>query len=307
MGRDIDRSPEQPPQERGENRSPENGRRPNPGVAEPVRAPEQERPAPEQDAARSSRQREGLALDRPCRISPAERETLAEIGRFRTVALEDLARYQYAGDRAQMMQDLRSLRAQGFLQRRTIWTGGRRDRMTVLALTRRGKEIVSSGGLSDQRIYAGLVKPAEEVQHDAAIYRMYQSESKRIERGGGRVRRIVLDYELKQKVFAPLAKAKAKAESVSREYARRQAEVARENGLKVVRGKILLPDLRIEFERANGERAHIDLELATHHYRGSQMRTKAEAGFKMYASQDSIARLSAALDDPGIVAEILSL
>jgi hypothetical protein len=245
-----------------------------------------------------------LAHDRPCRISPAERDTLAEIGRFRTVALDDLARYKYGGHRAEMMQDLRSLRAQGLLQRRTIWTGGCRSRLTVLVLTRRGKEIVArNGAVSDQRVYSGFVKPAE-VQHDTAIYRMYQSETKRIERSGGKVRRVVLDYELKQKVFAPLAKDRALP---PREYARRQAEVARQNGLKVVRGKIPLPDLRIEYERANGERAHIDLELATHHYRGSQVRAKAEAGFKMYAPPDSVSRLSAALDDPGIVAEILSL
>jgi hypothetical protein len=179
--------------------------------------------------------------------------------------------------------------------------------LTVLVLTRRGKALATQQATgSDQRLYSGFVKRAE-VSHDAAIYRMYQKEAERIERDGGRLQRVVLDYELKQKVFAPLAKLKQKTGAASGEaYDRQQAEVARTNGLRVVRGKIPLPDLRIEFERANGERAQVDLELATHHYRGSQMRSKAEAGFKLYAPQDSHSRLSAALEDPEIVAEIFA-
>jgi hypothetical protein len=134
---------------------------------------------------------------------------------------------------------------------------------------------------------------------------MYQAEAARIAREGGRARRVVLDYELKQQVYAPLAKAKAKA-MPPLEYARLQKEVAGQNKLKVIRGRILLPDLRVEYETKDGERTHVDLELATHHYRGAAMRGKAEAGFKMYAPQDSVARLTAAFD-PKFMAEILSL
>jgi hypothetical protein len=115
----------------------------------------------------------------------------------------------------------------------------------------------------------------------------------------------VLDYELKQRVYAPLAKARASGASPSA-YARRQAEVAGDNNLKVIRGRILLPDLRIEYDTQDGTHSHVDLELATHHYRGAHMRGKAEAGFKMYAPQDSVARLTAAFD-PEFVAQIFTL
>ena len=57
----------------------------------------------------------------------------------------------------------------------------------------------------------------------------------------------------------------------------------RNNGLKVVNGKIRLPDLRIEYETAGGESARVDLELATEHYRGDHMSAKERAGFKIYA------------------------
>jgi hypothetical protein len=239
-------------------------------------------------------------------ISPAEVETLREIGRFRTVRIEDLERYHYQGRTPEMQEDLASLRDQGLLQRRTATTRGRGDKITVVVLTKLGKSIIENQGSrnSSDRIYSGFVKPAE-AGHDAAIYPMYQAEAAKIACAGGRIRSVVLDYELKQRVYTPLAKAKASAMS-PREYARRQAEVAGENNLKVVRGRILLPDLRIEYDTQDGTRAHVDLELATDHYRGAHLRGKAEAGFKMYAPQDSVARLAAAFD-PEFVAEIFSL
>ena len=138
---------------------------------------------------------------------------------------------------------------------------------------------------------------------DAAIYRMFQKESAFIENAGGKVRRIVLDYELKRRIYSPLAKARRVSLP---EYLRRQQEVAKEVGLKVVSGKIPLPDLRIEYETAEGDMARVDLELATHHYHGSHLETKAEAGFKMYAAGDT-GRLTAALEEREITAAIFSL
>ena len=57
--------------------------------------------------------------------------------------------------------------------------------------------------------------------------------------------------------------------------------------MKVIDGKIRLPDLRIEYETANGDAARVDLELATEHYRGEHMSAKSQAGFKIYAEKAS--------------------
>lgn len=238
------------------------------------------------------------------RVSPAEMETLAQIGRFRTVAVDDLARFRYRGHNTEMREDLDFLASQGLVQKRTAWTGSKSGKLAVVVLTLRGKLILEREAKSHdgQRIYTGFVKPSE-VAHDAAIYRMYQAEKAKIHAAGGSVRRVMLDYEFKQRIYSSLGKAQGLP---PREYARKQAEVARQNNLKVVHGKIPLPDLRIEYETRGGERAHVDLELATHHYRGSQMREKAEAGFKMYAPADSVSRLTAAFD-PEFAAQIFSL
>jgi hypothetical protein len=239
------------------------------------------------------------------RISPEELETMNNIGRFRTVALTDLARHQYQGQAARLQQDLRSLRAQGLVQSRTVWNGPRTQRLAVVVLTKLGKELLKSQRQSEPRqaIYAGFVKPAE-VRHDAAIYRMYQAEKRRIEHSGGRIRRVILDYELKQRVYSVLAKAKALP---ALEYAKRQAQVARQNGLTVIQGKIPLPDLRMEYETPSAEPAHVDLELTTGHYHGPALQAKAEAGFKMYAADGSSSRLSRVLEERDIIVSILSL
>jgi hypothetical protein len=242
-------------------------------------------------------------------MSEAEVHTLRDIGRFRTIAAIDLAASRYGGNLAQMKQDLRSLASQGLVQRRSVYDGP--QKLTIAVLTRAGRDWLKQQNPSSrqdrigesQRFYAGFVKPAE-VFHDAAIYRMYQAEAVTIQKQGATIRRVVLDYELKQRVYSPLAKSKGLPPL---DYAKRQSEVAQANGLRVINGHIPLPDLRIEYETAGGELAKVDLELATHHYHGSHLAPKAEAGFKMYAADGSASRLSASLQEREITAAILSL
>jgi hypothetical protein len=235
------------------------------------------------------------------RLSDTERRTMAEIGRFRTVSVKDLARERYNEDTAKMRQDIRHLRSHKLLQTRSLWRAKERDRLEVVTLTRRGKRVLERSG-EEGTFYAGFVKPTE-MAHDAAIYRMYQAEAARITKQAGEIRQITLDYELKRKVYSPLAK----ITPGSREYTKRQAEIAALNRLKVVRGHVQLPDLRIEYRTKDGEIEIQDLELATGHYRPGQLAAKSEAGFKFYASGRDHARLSSVFDDHHITSEILWL
>jgi hypothetical protein len=232
-------------------------------------------------------------------LSRDEVETLREVGRFRVVNTEDLQRFRYQGDSAATRQDLRSLREQGLLTRRTFGDRGRK--LAVVALTKEGQKLLRDDVqlAPGQATYAGLVKPRE-VPHDAAIYRMYQAEAASIRARGGAVRRVVLDYELKRNIYAPLAKDRPRL--TPEEFARRQAEVAAENGLEVVNGKIPLPDLRIEYQTRDGEMAKVDLELATEHYKASQLAEKAGAGFVVYGEGGG-----AKPEDRDFISEILSL
>jgi hypothetical protein len=208
---------------------------------------------------------------------------MTEIGRFRMIDVEDLVEFQYRGDKTRAGQDLRNLIRQR-LARRVRLVSPKGHRYQVIVLTRQGRHFLSrhpgtKAELGNQRLYSGFVKPAEAL-HDAAIYRMYQIEAERIREAGGRIQRVVLDYEFKEEVFRPLAKLRGEGDKDG--LREKQEEVARRYGLPIVRGRVAFPDLRIEYETRNGEREKRDLELATEHYRPGQLAQKRQAGFKIY-------------------------
>jgi DNA-binding MarR family transcriptional regulator len=234
-------------------------------------------------------------------ISPAQRDLLREVGTFRTVAVSDLARVKYESDDGALRQDLANLSEKGLIEHRTVSLDSHRRTLNVVTLTRRGKALLErSPERNEQAIHSGFVKP-NEVAHDSALYRLYQAEAARIEAEGGRIHRVVLDYEFKRRVYSPLAKAH---DLPAFEYARRQEEIAAANGLKVVEGRIALPDLRIEYETPEGELAKVDLELATPNYRAAHLSAKATAGFKVFVERTSAG--APAWDDHRVMAEILS-
>jgi hypothetical protein len=250
---------------------------------------------------------------RSYRVSSAERELMTQVGQFRTIAVPDLARQLYPCEADKLRQDLLNLRSQKLVRQWRLMAGKGQEKLLILALTKEGKRLVQQQCRTDgaQQFYAGFVK-ARNVVHDAAIYRMYQAEAFQIEKRGGTIQRVVLDCELMKNVYRSLAKSR---DLPSLEYARRQAEVAADNRLKVIDGKIALPDLRVEYETAEGELAKVDLELATEHYRGARAAEKLKAGFKVYADHASASRLNASLsygrgssyEGPELLAPILSL
>lgn len=267
-----------------------------------ARQPERRAPVPDIDPCERAPGRAEDRVRQPLerhRISPAERQTLQDIGKFRAVKTDDLQRFRYHGNGRAMRQDLESFRRRGLARSHTVPDG--KKRFSVVILTDRGKRLLERDPNADARqaIYAGLVKERE-LPHDAAIYRMYQAEAASIRASGGTVRRVVLDYELKRRIYAPLAKERPHLKP--EEYTKRQAEVAAENGLEVVDGKIPLPDLRIEFETRDGEMAKVDLELATEHYKASQIAEKAGAGFVVYGEGGG-----SRPEDRDLMTEILSL
>jgi hypothetical protein len=75
----------------------------------------------------------------------------------------------------------------------------------------------------------------------------------------------------------------------------------------MVRGKIPVPDIRVEYETRDDEKARLDLELATGHYRGRNLAEKVLAGFSIYARGEDASKLRKVLDERELTAEILSL
>jgi hypothetical protein len=242
--------------------------------------------------------------ERTYSLRPKEIHTLTDVGRFRVVAVEDLANLGYAGDRPGMDSDFRNLVRQGLLQRRGT-SALKNESQDVLTLTKHGQRFLRSQGLvpEDQTIYSGLVKP-KEANHDASLYRLYQKAAGEIERNGGKVLRVQLDYELKEKLYRKLGKVQAQDDGRNQ---RSKVDFARELHLPVVNGKVAFPDLRIEYANQEMEISRVDLELATGHYHAQHLAEKARAGFQIYARSEDAQGLRRVRDEREIMAAILSL
>lgn len=255
--------------------------------------------------ARSSERRtQHNAQDRSYFLRGSELRAMADIGTFRTVDTKDLVRFAYQDDDARMNQDLRSLRSQGLIEERTLYRAHRKPRR-MLTLTKQGQRLLRKGRHipDDQRLYHGFVK-RREIDHDADLYKVYQREVDDIQRQGGKVTRVRLDFELKGAVNREKEAAVTLPEGQRRAWLK---TVAERHGLTIKGGTIQLPDIQIDYETAEGTMARANIELVSENYRGAAIRSKAGAGFKVYARAGDSNRVKRALQDTGAVEEILSI
>lgn len=216
-------------------------------------------------------------------LSVSEVRLLATVGAFRVADARDVA--------GEARTELAHLRQAGLVESVPHQLNGQRTQL--LTLTEQGRRVLQHYQRHDaaprQRYYAGLVKPRE-MTHDAQLYRAYEAAADRLHREGHDVRRVVLDYELKQEYQRFLQEHnRGRRDSLGRPD--RSPEEIREwaaaHGLPMTNGRVQFPDVRIEYERPDGERGHEDLELATGHYNGRQMTAKRASGFTLHHSNGS--------------------
>lgn len=210
------------------------------------------------------------------RLNELEARMLADIGKFRAIDKDDLRRHIYKGDQESLDRDLRHVHRQNLV--RIVGPEGSLSKYIVLA--KPAKELAEKYLRTNprQEIYAGAVK-IRELKHDAALYRLYQKAAQDIEKRGGRPLRLVLDHELKRDINKRRAGSKDLSQQQQQQRLR---EIAEEQHLKIVNGKIPLPDLRVEYEDANGDLSHCDLDYVTEDYRDAAMAEKRAAGFRLY-------------------------
>jgi len=238
-------------------------------------------PRPGRDApGRAPNVRQPVQLrDQVHRIRESEWRTLRTVGTFRVVAEADLQRD--AGDQKTMRNDLLHLVDEGLLDRKTAMVNHQPTRL--ITLTADGKALVDrhrdTGAHGQaQEYHAGLVKPRE-LGHDVQLYRAYRAELARIDEAGGRVTRVVLDYELKRDYQQFLNRRDRSPDATFDDELRAFSEARQ---LPIVDGHLELPDLRLEVETADGRTETRDVEVVTEHYSRSQLSGKARAGFALY-------------------------
>lgn len=225
--------------------------------------------------------------DRTHLLDETDMRTLATVGAFRVVPIEDL-------DNA---DDLRRLSNEGLITKETLTDIAGSQR--IVSLTSEGKAVLganrSSGGDGPgQAFYAGVVKPRE-LAHDSLVFRAFKEEQARIDAQGGRVTRVVLDYELKRE-YQRFLNRDERPDDATLESDRRAFADA--HGLHIVRGHLELPDLRIEYETEDGRLEHRDVEIVTEHYSRGQISGKTASGFACYRAGGSYARTGGAPFDP---------
>src|SRR3954452_15276276 len=131
--------------------------------------------------------RTGRSPDRICRLDEEQIRAMKIVGAFRAVDGRQIRR-----------SDVERLIARGLMERKTVFPRRGAGRREVVVLTAKGRDLLRAQQPDEdaQRYYAGLVKPSE-LEHDMAIYQAFREQAAAIEQAGGKIRRVVLDYELK--------------------------------------------------------------------------------------------------------------
>jgi len=279
MSRDID--PREDPRERPD--AARRAARPDDAVSRPAES--RDALTRDLDLPRGTTRRPVRDRDRSIALRESEVRMLATTGAFRVVVASDL-RDQRGRPADATNGELRSLREAGLVETRPYVIG--RDRATLVTLTERGRELLERHRRPDcerpsQTYYAGFVKPRE-LSHDAHLYRAYERASERLKEKGAVVTRVVLDYELKrdyQRFLQDLKRERRRQEQAT-DGAAQVGEWAASRDLPVVDGHVHFPDVRIEYERPDGERKVEDVEVVTPHYRGAYAAAKGRTGFTSY-------------------------
>lgn len=238
------------------------------------------------DLPRGASRRRVRDRDQSFELRASEVRILATTGAFRVVPARDLLDHREKPADARN-GDLRRLRESGLVHTMPYVVG--REKTVLVTLSERGRDLLESHRSRESReprqeFYAGIVK-RRELAHDAQLYRAYLDASERLQARGGTVRRAVLDYELKrdyQRFLGDLNRARRRGQRDADSFDREVAEWAKRRDLPVVDGHVHFPDVRIEYERPDGERKVEDVEVVTPHYRGAYAAAKGRTGFRCY-------------------------
>ena len=209
---------------------------------------------------------------------------LEDLGIYRCAAVSDLVRERFGGHPYAARRAIDELKRQGLVAEFEA-RGPKGKPFKVVHLTQAGRRKAEAAGVlgldPGQRYWGGRVK-AREASHEAAVYRAGREECGKLGEEGATVRRIRCDSELKSLVARAAERARARSGREAAERVKRDA--ARALGVPVVDGKVIYPDLQIEYVDADGRSGRVNVEVATGHYRGKEISLKVAAGFRMHAA-----------------------
>ena len=226
------------------------------------------------------------AHGREYRLSGSEVRTLAAAGAFRVVPAGELTPSDTRTP-TRPSREIERLESAGLVKTTPYIVGRTRTRLVML--TDRGRELLEAyrrpdQGQARQAFYAGVAKP-KELAHDTRLHQAYLKAAERLSSRGVRVRRVVLEDELKrdyQRFLQAQNRGRSDSDGTPMRDAEAIAEWARAHQLPYHDDHVNLPDVRLECEDRDGRLVIEDLEIVTPHYRGAHAAAKARSGFTRY-------------------------
>lgn len=234
------------------------------------------------------REREEVTLgDETFRLRGSEVQTLATIGAFRVVPVDDI-RDDDGRSQDLWHGDLEHLRADGLI--REVAPLDREDRTAIVTLTDKGRDLLEAHRdpreEHTQEFHADVLRPRE-LEHDAQVYRAFERAIEGQSERDAHLLRIVLEHDLKREYQRFLQEPNRERSDSDGRVQRTEREIrqwAFEHDLSVEDGHVRFPDLRMELEMPDGRRDTEDIEVTTLHYRGIHASGKVSAGFTRFRS-----------------------
>ena len=253
--------------------------RPGPG-------PAREREGAERERRKRDRRRRLPRRERPLTFQERSERAFADVGIYRVVPFRDLAEAHFDGTRRAARRAVNAWIREGLAQELTLEDAEGRPQ-TVFSPTRRGvfvlKDLAGGQGIDRKQKFTyvrHLHRPR--AGHDTAVYRAARRERERLAREGARVRRIRLEGELRGTVLGRSGPARIglgrRAGVVERHRAAAELGLPVDGG-----GRVLYPDVQIEYVDAEGRSGRVNVEVVSRHYDARKLGKKATAGFRMHA------------------------
>ena len=211
---------------------------------------------------------------------------LQTVGLYRCASHRDLVELHFSGNRFAAAKGLERLVRSGAMQQHHA-RGPNGGTFTVYTLTKSGAGVaqrlaVKRGLDPEQRAWAGMVKPRE-VAHDADVAQACRKEIEALTARGGRLRRILIDPEMKGILAKRSETARAKEGKEEADRARRKA--AAELHLPCNdQGHVQIPDAQLQYVDAAGNIGRVNVEVTSDQYSGASVQAKSGAGFSMHGS-----------------------
>ena len=227
---------------------------------------------------------------------------LQDVGLYRCASHRDLVEAHFSGNRFAAAKGLDRLVRSGAMRQHHA-RGPNGGTFTIYTLTRPGAALaqrlaVKRGLDPEQRAWAGMVKPRE-AAHDADVAKACRKEIEVLTAQGARLRRILIDAELKGILAKRGETARARQGKEEADRARRKA--ADELHLPCDdHGHVQIPDAQIQYVDEAGNLGRVNVEVASDHYREASVKAKSAGGFSMHGGKSGQApNTRTSLSSPG--------